>query len=87
MVKLTLQSDISYMRISVCDEGAGIPLQFRPMIFQKFSQADASNSRRQQGTGLGLAICKELVEHMNGRISFSSEEGQGSGFYVDLPKA
>jgi PAS domain S-box-containing protein len=87
VVTLTLQRYLSFMRISVCDKGAGIPLQFRPMIFQKFSQADASNSRRQQGTGLGLAICKELVEHMNGRISFVSEEGRGSCFYVDLPVA
>lgn len=87
VVTLTLQRHLSFMRISVCDKGAGIPPQFRPMIFQKFSQADASSSRRQQGTGLGLAICKELVEHMNGRISFSSEEGQGSCFYVDLPMA
>ena len=87
VVTLTLQQHLPFMRISVCDKGPGIPPQFRPMIFQKFSQADASSSRRQQGTGLGLAICKELVEHMNGRISFSSEEGQGSCFYVDLPKA
>lgn len=85
VVTITLQRHWSFMRISVCDQGAGIPPQFRPMIFQKFSQADASSSRRQQGTGLGLAICKELVEHMNGRIGFDSEEGQGSCFYVDLP--
>lgn len=76
-----------FIRISVCDSGEGIPAQFRPLIFQKFSQADASSSRKQQGTGLGLAICKELVERMQGRISYSSEEGVGSCFYVDLPKA
>lgn len=87
VVQLKLQALPGFMRISVCDHGSGIPLQFRPMIFQKFSQADASSSRQQQGTGLGLAICKELVERMHGRISFSSEEGHGSCFYVDLPKA
>ncbi len=87
VVQLKLQSLPGFMRISVCDHGSGIPQQFRPMIFQKFSQADASSSRQQQGTGLGLAICKELVERMHGRISFSSEEGHGSCFYVDLPKA
>ncbi len=87
VVRLGLSTVPGFIRISVCDSGEGIPQQFRPMIFQKFSQADASSSKRQQGTGLGLAICKELVERMQGRISFSSEEGVGSCFYVDLPIA
>lgn len=87
VVRLGLSAVPGFIRISVCDSGMGIPQQFRPLIFQKFSQADASSSKRQQGTGLGLAICKELVERMQGRISFSSEEGVGSCFYVDLPIA
>ena len=72
-------------RISVHDDGAGIPVDFRPRIFEKFSQADASDTRQHGGVGLGLAIAKQLIECMNGTISFESEPGQGTTFFVDLP--
>jgi len=74
------------IRIAVIDHGAGIPAAFKTHIFQKFSQADSSNTRDKGGTGLGLAISKELVERMGGNIGFESELGQGSCFYVDFTK-
>lgn len=73
--------------ISVIDHGTGIPQAFRPRIFQKFAQADGSDSRSKGGTGLGLAICKELIEHMGGVIGYESEEGKGSHFWMRLPRA
>jgi signal transduction histidine kinase/ActR/RegA family two-component response regulator len=73
------------VRVSVTDRGPGIPDEFRARIFQKFSQADSSDSRQKGGTGLGLAICKEIIERMGGKVGFISEPGNGSKFYFDLP--
>ena len=73
------------VRISVSDRGPGIPESFRASIFEKFSQADGSDTRASGGTGLGLAISKELVERMGGRIGYDSVEGRGTTFFVDLP--
>ncbi len=72
-------------RISVADQGIGIPQAFQSRVFEKFAQADGSSQRQQGGTGLGLSITRELVERMGGTISFTSEEGKGTLFYVDLP--
>jgi len=72
-------------RVEVIDRGPGIPEEFRKRIFEKFSQADASNTRQKGGTGLGLAISRELIERMHGRVGFESQEGQGSRFYFELP--
>jgi len=73
------------VRISVRDYGSGIPEEFKERIFQKFSQADSSDSREKGGTGLGLAISKELVERMGGRVGFESTSGAGSCFYAEFP--
>jgi len=75
------------VRISVRDQGPGIAPEFHTRIFQKFSQADSSDSRQKEGTGLGLAISKELIEHMHGRIGFDSEAGEGACFWCELPVA
>ena len=64
------------VRISVTDQGPGIPEAFRSRVFEKFAQADASDSRQKSGTGLGLAITKELIERMGGTVGFDCEPGQ-----------
>jgi PAS domain S-box-containing protein len=77
----------NWLRISVHDNGTGIPEEFRNRIFQKFSQADSSDSRRQGGTGLGLAISRELIVRMSGNVGFDSAPGKGTTFYFELPLA
>ena len=73
------------LRVSVADQGPGIPEAFESRIFSKFSQADAGDNRQQGGTGLGLAICKEIVERMGGHIGFDSAPGAGATFWFELP--
>ncbi|GGD73381.1 CHASE domain-containing protein [Lacimicrobium alkaliphilum] len=84
-VTVEAKADEDHIIVSVCDQGCGIPEVFKHKIFQKFAQADSSDTRQKGGTGLGLAITRELVEHMNGSIDFESAEGKGSCFYFRLP--
>jgi len=78
-------SDANHVRISVTDQGPGIPVGFRARVFEKFAQADASDSRQKGGTGLGLAITKEFIERMGGRVGFDTAEDQGTTFWCELP--
>jgi signal transduction histidine kinase len=73
-------------RVSVSDRGSGIPEEFRNRIFQRFAQADSSDTREKGGTGLGLSICKAIVERHHGYIHYQSEPGSGTVFYFDLPQ-
>lgn len=73
------------VRVSVADSGPGIPLEFQNRIFGKFAQADSSDTRQKGGTGLGLSIAKAIVEMHGGTIGFSTQAGDGTDFFFDLP--
>jgi len=74
-----------HARVEIADRGEGIPEKFKVRLFEPFSQADGSVTRRKGGTGLGLNITRELVEGMRGRIGFDSLEGYGTTFWIDFP--
>lgn len=84
-VVITLTALEKEVKISVHDQGKGIPEEFRAKIFDKFSQADSSDTRQKGGTGLGLNITKAIVEQHQGQIDFNCEDGQGTTFNVVLP--
>jgi signal transduction histidine kinase/DNA-binding response OmpR family regulator len=72
------------VKLLVRDTGIGIPRDRHAAIFESFTQADGSTTRRHGGTGLGLAICRQLVTAMDGHIGVQSTPGQGSTFWVEL---
>jgi len=84
-VEVRVEAAGTCVRVSVADEGLGIPHGERQRIFGKFYRVDPQLSRGVGGTGLGLYICRELVRRMDGRLTVSSKEGEGSTFAVELP--
>jgi PAS domain S-box-containing protein len=85
-VQVLLQRVNSHLELSVSDTGIGIPTNYLPHVFDRFSQKDSSTTRTFGGLGLGLAICKQLVELHGGAIRAASQgEGRGATFSVQLP--
>ncbi len=90
LIKITkediITNDINklFIKFSVSDTGIGIPKEMQGIIFETFSQVDASSTRKYSGCGLGLAVAKSIVELLNGKIWFESDFGKGSNFHFML---
>jgi PAS domain S-box-containing protein len=80
----SIRDDTVMLQFSIADTGIGIPNEMHRLIFEPFTQADGSTSRKYGGTGLGLSICAGLVEMMDGKIWVESEPGQGSTFHFTI---
>lgn len=85
-VEVHIRRSNGMVRLSVSDNGPGIPEEFRSRIFGKFEQADSSDTREKGGTGLGLSIVKAITERLDGAVSFETTLGVGTTFHVDLPE-
>jgi len=83
-VGVTVEASGEHLHFAVSDTGIGIPPDKQQLIFEAFSQADSSVTRRFGGTGLGLAICMRLVRLMNGRLWVQSDPGLGSIFHFTV---
>lgn len=83
-VQIAVTRSAGQIKITVLDQGPGIPASFQPHIFQRFAQAEVGDSRQVSGTGLGLAISKQLTEQMGGRIGFDAHLRQGSCFWLEF---
>jgi PAS domain S-box-containing protein len=86
-VELILTHAGDDLSFAVRDQGPGIPEEFQSKIFDRFSQADSSATRKQGGTGLGLSIAQSIIELHGGSLRFTTQEGQGTTFTFALPKA
>ena len=84
-ISIVKQEDQTQLNICVKDSGIGMTQEQLDKVFQEFTQADESITRKYGGTGLGLSICQSLVSMFGGRIQVSSELGQGSEFVVNIP--
>ncbi len=85
-VELNVTRQGENVRIAVSDHGPGIPTDFQDKLFDKFTQADFSDTRGTSGAGLGLNIAKAVIEHHDGHIDFHTEENVGTTFFFDLPE-
>lgn len=85
IVTLSAQIKNNFIVFYVEDHGMGIPDDFRQKIFQKFAQADSSDTRKRDGTGLGLSISRVIVERMGGTIDYTTEVNKGSVFFFSIP--
>ena len=84
-VLITVDSIDGFVRISVIDEGPGIPERHVPRLFERFYRVDKARSRSEGGTGLGLAIVKHIALAHGGRVEVETKLGAGSTFMLDLP--
>jgi signal transduction histidine kinase len=84
-VTVNAQEEVGYYKVTVTDDGIGIPARDLPRVFERFFQVETHLTRRYGGMGLGLAVAKAMIELHGGRIWAESQEGQGSTFTFLLP--
>jgi len=85
-VVLSLTKNGKFFLVSIEDRGPGIPKEFQPRLFEKFSRSRSKETVIMEGSGLGLTITKKILERLGGRIGFRSEIEKGTTFYFTLPK-
>jgi len=85
IIATRVKKSANEIEISVTDQGIGIAEAFHSQIFNKFAQADSSDTRKYGGTGLGLSIVKFIIEQFNGWVDFISLPGEKTTFYLHLP--
>jgi signal transduction histidine kinase len=86
-VSIAAEENGGKVRVSISDEGLGIPRNQQQRIFSKFFRVDSSDTREIGGTGLGLALCHDIIGAQGGLIGFTSEEAKGSTFWFEIPTA
>lgn len=86
-ISLTVEEGPRFVKVTVCDNGAGIPVVEHKRIFQKFYRVDDRLSREREGSGLGLAIVKHVMKAHKGRVELESHPGKGSCFSLLIPRA
>jgi signal transduction histidine kinase len=84
-VTVKVQEEAGHFKVSVTDDGIGIPAKDLPRVFERFFQVETHLTRRYSGMGLGLAVAKAMIELHNGRIWVESEDGKGSTFTFLIP--
>lgn len=84
-VVIAEEQNEQYTRMSVTDQGRGIPREEQASVFDRFKQVRPTDKAEKQGSGLGLAICKTIIDAHNGRIGVTSEPGKGSTFWFEIP--
>lgn len=87
IVRVTASRARGMARVAVRDRGPGIADEFRDRVFEKFARADDGSWRHRSGTGLGMSISKAIIGELGGSISFETETGVGTVFFVDIPEA
>jgi|688.fasta_scaffold81034_2 PAS domain S-box-containing protein len=87
VVKLEAVEAPEVVTVAVVDQGRGIPADQLGLVFERFKQVQASDSANRKGSGLGLSICKAIIEQHGGKIGVDSQLGEGSRFWIQLPRA
>ncbi len=83
-VEVSVMLNDGLARVSVADKGPGIPEEFHDHVFEKFAQADKSDSRQKDSTGLGLSISQAIIEKHNGKLDFKTKKDVGTTFFFEL---
>jgi len=85
-IHLKCINELNHVRISVADNGIGIPDEMKDKVFNMFTDAKRAGTIGEKSFGLGLSICKQIIEKHHGKIWFESKPGKGATFYIRLPK-